>query len=263
MHYKNFARTWNEYLAERPHTFEMAVDSHGNGTLRLQRTVPLPQDLALCLGEYLYQLRAALDNCLYAAAVLDTGADPPPNAELLQWPICETPGQWRRARRRLTGLSEPLVAYLESMQPYHVEPELLPWNCLRMVNDLARVDRHRTLHAVGLRVAHVKLRYDKRYVSDVEVAKGALAHNDVLVGFTFRGPGELRRDHIDGDFQFEIDLADVVEAPDPSHGDPRLPYGAMDKRLLALWEVLGGYMEHLIELAHPDAAVPRQCAPSS
>jgi len=108
----------------------------------------MPPELGLILGEFLYQLRAALDNCLYAVAVIVAGTSPPPGAGALQWPICDTAEAFNKQRSRLKYLRADLVDALEAIQPY--QAELPTWNSLWLLNDLARVDRHRTLHLVTL-----------------------------------------------------------------------------------------------------------------
>jgi hypothetical protein len=99
--YRAFGSAWDSYLEQRPHRLVAAVDANGLGTLRMNRVVPLPEDLTLILGEFLYQLRSALDNCLYAVAVIVSGSNPPPGASALQWPICDTAEAFTKQRQRL------------------------------------------------------------------------------------------------------------------------------------------------------------------
>jgi hypothetical protein len=56
------------------------VDAEGNGRVRVVPREPVPHTLGLDLGEFPYQVRASLDNCLYAVAVIDSGQNPPPQA---------------------------------------------------------------------------------------------------------------------------------------------------------------------------------------
>jgi hypothetical protein len=72
-HYRSFGRIWAEYLDQRPHALERTVDSDGTIVARLRRATPIPAELSVVFGELLYELRAALDNCLYAVAVLVSG----------------------------------------------------------------------------------------------------------------------------------------------------------------------------------------------
>lgn len=59
----------------------------------------------------------------------------------LQWPICDTPEAFEKQRPRFKHLRSDLVEALEAIQPY--QAELPAWNSLRILNELARVDRHR------------------------------------------------------------------------------------------------------------------------
>ncbi len=84
-HYKSFGQIWADYLSQRPHALDRSVEDDGTVVARLRRVVPLPVELSVVFGELLYELRAALDNCLYAVAVLVSGQNPPPSATRLEW----------------------------------------------------------------------------------------------------------------------------------------------------------------------------------
>jgi len=113
----------------------------------------MPTMLSLLMGEFLYQLRAALDSCIYEATVLETGQSPPPDERNLGWPICATQAQFQKASRSIRALSEFRRAHVETYQPFnagHLPPEFrVISESLGWVNDLARIDRHRRLHIVG------------------------------------------------------------------------------------------------------------------
>lgn len=244
---------WAAYLDQHPHRFTVHVDAAGRGELRVYRRLPLPNTLGLTLGEFLYQLRAALDNCLYAAAIIDSGSSPPPGGEVLQWPICETRAEWRNAQRRVRHLSDGLVTYLESMQPYHTQYP--GWNCLRILHDLARIDRHRTLHLAALYPVNAKIWFDRAVIDEVEIHPGVVHHGSVLVSFRYTGTQPVKPEHIDGQFEFELEVADVVEAVGPTSSQPMRPYGSLERRLRAMYDVTGEYMETLIHLArNPESA---------
>lgn len=204
------------------------------------------------LGEFLHQLRAALDNCLYAAAVIDSGVSPPPGGDRLQWPICLTPADWKDSTRRYAHLSPDIIGALERIQPYNAEcPD---WNCLRILHDLARIDRHRTLSVVALYNSRVGLRFDERWITDVEMQPGIVHDGGVLVRFTYTGTVPLGREHIDGDFEFEVDVADVAESVGPAGGPPSRPWGPLDDRLRALYTGVVEYTEGLVHIARNSGA---------
>jgi hypothetical protein len=242
VHFKEFGDTWAAYLDQRPHRFSTTVED-GAGTLRVHREIPIPNELSLVLGEFCYQLRAALDNCLYAAAVIDSGQNPPPGASQLQWPVCTTRGEWANQRRRLKYLNDELVNYLESMQPYNTEFQ--GWNCLLLLNELARVDRHRNLHPVGLYPVKAKIQHDRKLVHDIEMHPGVIDDGGVLVTFRYTGDEPIGRAHIDGNFEFDVELAGLVEAMAPD-GDACRPYGSFEQRLRAIYEVTQEYMLTLV-----------------
>jgi hypothetical protein len=146
-HRDAFGAEWARYLDRHPARLTYEVKDNGQGTVSIIRTEPPPHRLSLLIGEFLYELRAALDNCLYEVAVQHSGQDPPPGETVLQFPIYDTPRAWKTNLYRLEHLSEEHRAMLERIQPYQAERQ--DWNCLRILNRRARSDRHRTLHLVG------------------------------------------------------------------------------------------------------------------
>lgn len=123
------------------------VDDAGSGVVGIRRGRPLPKRLPLLIGEFLYELRATLDNCLYEVAVIHSAQNPSPGASQLQFPIFSTLPDGGRNAYRLKHLSDEHRQMLERIQPYNAQRQDL--NCLRMLNDLAWIDRHRTMHLVG------------------------------------------------------------------------------------------------------------------
>jgi hypothetical protein len=104
----------------------------------------------------LYQLRSALDACIYQATIYATNQDPPPDEHKLEFPITFDVSEFPRlAKRRLMHLPQDMQDGIENVQPYNapsLPPEKLVTNVNRLLgilNDLARKDRHRKLHVVG------------------------------------------------------------------------------------------------------------------
>jgi hypothetical protein len=126
------------------------VDQNGAGSIRVEPP-PLPISLSLELGEMMYQLRAALDACVYRAAVLDTGRDPPPNENALEFPICATQTNWQESGRKVAPLSNEHRRIVEDFQPCNADKHPGTRRIIRslgILNDWARKDRHRRLHIV-------------------------------------------------------------------------------------------------------------------
>lgn len=130
------------------------VRDDGTGTLDVNQVEPLPESLELDLGEFLYQLRAALDGSVYVSAIQDSGQDPPRKASSIEFPICERKEDWPKQSRKIAQLNAGRQRFIEATQPFAeppLEASLLVLNsnrCLRFLNELARIDRHRRLHTL-------------------------------------------------------------------------------------------------------------------
>lgn len=144
-------------MEDDPYYTGLHMEDDGTGTLWMEPVYgALPDVLAFELGEMLYQLRAALDSAVYAAAILQSGQDPPPDEKNLEFPIRATEREFNNARWHIRPLPDECKAIIESIQPYKVVqgllPELLvlsPHRSIGILNDWARKDRHRRLHVVG------------------------------------------------------------------------------------------------------------------
>jgi hypothetical protein len=139
---------WNAFLDNDPYDARLDVDDEGNCTLWLEQLEAVPPLLAVCFGEYVYNLRAALDYCAYAVAVCDTKRNPPPGEDSLQFPIYSKEDSYVRNEYRIKPLSEKHREWLKSVQPYfgNYGPK---GTALYWLNNLARRDRHRQLEVVG------------------------------------------------------------------------------------------------------------------
>jgi hypothetical protein len=209
--------------------------SDGKGDIRV---VPnygrlLPNRIALHIGEALYQLRAALDSCIYDAAILETRKNPPPDENRLEFPICDSAGDFDGKAFRLGPLAQKHRDFIESVQPYKA-PEILKnippktWLAninrnLGILNDWARKDRHRRLHIIGGWAAEVspRLVYPHGvHVSSLEVVgSGFLEHEDKVA--TFRLDGFRPGMKIDCNLGLGVDIA-LDEPPPPCAGNDTL-----------------------------------------
>lgn len=136
---------WNDFITDHP--YDTSLDHEGDGVfiLRVWQTSPIPPELAVITGEWIYNLRCALDYIVWATACYQSGAIPPPNEGTLQYPIYESADAWTRNLYRLKPLAEHHRAMLEQMQPFNSDPDA---NYLGWINRLARIDRHRRLSIV-------------------------------------------------------------------------------------------------------------------
>lgn len=113
----------------------------------------IPPSLSLLFGEWLYNLRSALDYVVWAAAVHTSRKYPPPGESALQYPIYDDPSSWKRNLYRLAPLADHHREMLLTMQPFNSDPDA---NYLGWLNRLARIDRHRTLAVSTARVAEAE-----------------------------------------------------------------------------------------------------------
>ena len=251
-HFESFRITWDEHLASQPHSPKVEVDKEGNGRLVLIRHKEPPLVLSLFLGEFLYELRAALDNALYAAAIIDSGENPPPKAESLEWPICKNEKAWKNHRnRRLSALSQELQEDLYSIQPF--KAEYPAWNCLAILNDMARTDRHRAVHFITSFASDGWMKHDKQLVKDLKVFPGPVQPDGTLATFKWLGNFEITPEYLDGETEFEVDVEGVKLTPGPNSDVPSRPWGSLANRLIALrravYEYTFGLLDHAIDLA--------------
>jgi hypothetical protein len=208
-HRDDLVAEWGRYVDSRPASMSYEVDDDGRGRVVITRHEPPPHRLSLLLGEYLYELRAALDNCVYEVAVHYSGQDPPPGEAVLQFPIYESPEAWGKNLYRLKHLSDEHRAMFERVQPYQAERRDL--NPMRLLNRLARNDRHRALHVVGSAIAEGGLLVEApegARVAEQDTLNGMIIGDGTTVIATFKiepwEPGQQLRVHAQIELEFEI-----------------------------------------------------------
>jgi len=154
-HRRRIAELWNGFIdGEEPYETFVHVDPDGHGVIELYPNEGIPLDeISLEFGELLYQLRAALDSLVYELAIIDTGQDPPPDADKLEFPIRASQSSFNKVAWKIAPLSEHHRTLINRLQPYPVPNQTnamkLMAETLDVLNDWARKDRHRGLHAVA------------------------------------------------------------------------------------------------------------------
>jgi hypothetical protein len=150
-HGKTLADAWNAIPNDHFFRIRSNVEPDGTGTIRFTEVKAVPDELALILGETLYQLRSALDACIYQASVYSTGKNPPPDESKMEFPITNDEIEFPKlAKRRLFHLAQDVQDGVERVQPYNfAKTSDIVCRSLGILNDLARKDRHRKLHIFG------------------------------------------------------------------------------------------------------------------
>lgn len=237
-HGERLAQLWNDLPSDYLCTPKAKMtDANGHGVLVATNIGEIPDELPLLLGELLYQLRSALDACIYQAAVYATGQNPPPDEGRLEFPITTNSSEWPDlVRRRLSALPAPIQNAIESVQPYNNQ-SLPPDEMVRSINrslgilhDLARKDRHRKLHIVGSWPLGMKPDFIGVTVDSFEVLPpSVLKEGTVMAKFSVSGLGGL--------VSFNPNLRTNIgsdEPPPPCH-----PSDTFDRRLTEMINAVG------------------------
>ena len=153
-HSERLASLWNEYLEQSPFGFSLVDDGPNRWILRATQSEPLPETMSVIFGEWLFNLRSALDSLVWATAVHISRTDPPPKESALQYPIYDSLDQWKRNKYRLEPIAEHQRQMLFIMQPFNTDDH--DANYLGWINRLARIDRHRRMTIATARVAEIE-----------------------------------------------------------------------------------------------------------
>lgn len=149
-HQAALVEVWNSYIETHPYDFHLDLIDDGVYVARVSAMEPTPPAFEVVLGEWLYNLRTALDYVIWATAAHVSGQLPPPDESMLQYPIYDTEEAWKRNSRRLRSLAPHHREMLRTMQPFASDRDA---NYLGWLNRLARIDRHRQLVAGTARLA--------------------------------------------------------------------------------------------------------------
>lgn len=144
---------WNAYLDKSPYDTDFVGYGDGVYILRVLEEEPPPLELAVATGEWLYNLRSALDYLIWATAAHESGRIPPPGEGQLQYPIYDSEDAWNSNFYRLKPLAEHHRTMLKTMQPFSSSMDA---NYLGWINRLARIDRHRHLSRMTGYLAEVQ-----------------------------------------------------------------------------------------------------------
>jgi hypothetical protein len=250
-HRRAFAKAWSDFLADEPYDANLHIEQDGTGELSFAcRYDPLPSVFAFELGEMLYHLRAALDAAVYAAAVLETGRNPPPNERDLEFPVCMSAAAFPKvARRKVAPLTRDRRWIVECMQPFNMpggvsdERKVYCLNrALAMLHDWARKDRHRKLHVVGSWASHANPAWDIPEPASLSyymvTHDGFLEHDSLIAAFKIDDyvPGM----NVRANPHTAVDVA-VIEDPPPCADNDTL--GARMDSMMAVVRVIVKVME--------------------
>jgi hypothetical protein len=194
------------------------------GYTRAVRKTPIENSLALELGEFFYQLRAALDTLIYQTAVY-IEKDPPSNVESLYFPVCIKQKTFRDTPIYTLPFPADLVSWLESLQPYMAgqttNPDTLEViRLLSLIHKCAKIDRHRHLHIVAAFPTRLECQFAKDPPTlNVTAIKGVrvnfLESDAPFLFFGIEGADLSRSNHIKlkTDLRLEVAIDQIPIAP--------------------------------------------------
>jgi hypothetical protein len=103
---QQMGQLWNDYISGHPFTPSLIGQGDGVYVLRVWENQSPPAELAVATGEWLYNVRSALDYVVWATAAHESGLIPPPDEAQLQYPIYDSEDTWNRNLYRLKHLAE-------------------------------------------------------------------------------------------------------------------------------------------------------------
>lgn len=227
-HNEAMARAWNTFIEDEPYEPVCTVNSDGTGRLFVVQVKPIPDVIGLELGEFLYQYRAALDSSIYELACCNSGDRPPANEGTLEFPICNHPAVFgaKKYQDKIAPLTDKQRSIVESVQPYNITPGMSPrgipfsfHRALGILNDWARIDRHRRLHVASAWADNLQPVFivpDGTSLVDVRVARPSLTLNHEAQVATFRIAGWKPGMNVNANPNLTFDIA-ISESPLPCH----------------------------------------------
>jgi len=165
LHLKAFQSEWERVTDPNSHEFLTEPNSDWTlGSVRIRAKSSRENCLALELGEFFYNMRAALDSTIYQAAIFLENLDPPAKADSLEFPICNTEDRFKKSRLDKRKFPPDLVEWIRSIQPYNAPRTTDPgtrdlMSHLLLLHDCARKDRHRLPHIVAAVPTHISCKF--------------------------------------------------------------------------------------------------------
>jgi hypothetical protein len=121
MHAQTFTEKANTLIQSNPPEFAFDFKHDGKtggiGTVRAVFAKPFDQTLALELGEFFYQLRAALDGAFWEAAVIASEGKVPAKGDSIAFPICPTKDKFDISPVHKLPFPKELYDLICSIQP--------------------------------------------------------------------------------------------------------------------------------------------------
>jgi len=194
-HLHELVDAMSDFREKKHYTFDQFDNAHDewDPVLRVQWRVrvlePIPDTWAYVVGDAVNNMRSSLDHALAEVARRRLGlSDADVQRLQLQFPICDTPERFRRARANLVkSLPADIVDTLEALQPYHAHDD--PSLNLRALRDLSNLDKHRELTVVAQGVYRSRVRSEPSLeLVEERINAGPLRDGAVFATVKWRRP---------------------------------------------------------------------------
>jgi hypothetical protein len=234
--FKELVRAW---LESQPYVVEPQFNPEANellGIIRMRE--PHPPIWMILLGEFIHNLRSALDHLVWQLVILETGN--PPKTKV-QFPIFLTEDLYNRSRGGgdfcLNGVGSAGKTFVKSLQPFSTrEGTTSPlWH----LHELSNWDKHRLIYLTQAFARDPKAGAKVEHVFGVKIpVSGPFQDGAMAWGLMLRPsavPIEERIKTMDVQFQITIDIA--FKEPPVVEGLLMAPIlNAIAKRVLEICE---------------------------
>ncbi len=181
VHLQTLTTELRAFLDAEPYSFRTRLDyENSRYVFYVERVDEPPLRFGAIIGDFVHNLRSALDHLTWQLAFKHYGGEIPPKFwRGISYPIAPTLTAFR-SLRVLDHLDPEHVAFMERFQTEHRNP----YNALTLLHDLWNTDKHRVIHAALVTVGdspQFKGNEDAE-IREVWYAKG----EQLVVGAKFR-----------------------------------------------------------------------------
>jgi len=147
--YNRVAKRWID-LQGKSLPFQSDSEVSVQGTRYIVYWKPIEElpaaELGLLVGDFLHSLRSSLDHLAYELAAAYTVPLPPRAAEASEFPVFwKRPMNAREEQAKIGCIHPDAVKLIKAIQPHHKGNKYTE-DPLWILNELERIDKHRTLH---------------------------------------------------------------------------------------------------------------------
>ena len=148
---------WLDLFKDNPSSAIVDEQGYGVAVISAVFSKPLGDSIPISieLGEFLYQLRAALDSAVFELASHLRRPAPPIKESRLYFPIFEKASYFESSSFNANFFPNEMKSWVESIQPYNTEvlsdlkqKSLSQW--LFILHQMCNIDKHRRLHLAAI-----------------------------------------------------------------------------------------------------------------